>query len=106
MTLKEFVKAWKECESYDKFKDEFFEKYGIHKAEFDEIKFAAQQDYEWHDELLDYFLYRLGKNDSVAEQINTQFNYNKLDLNGQKRLLENDEFMINLEMLWLSQFDF
>lgn len=39
MTLKEFLQAWKECKN----NDELLAKYGVNKAEFDEIKCELEE---------------------------------------------------------------
>lgn len=76
MTLKDFLRAWKECEKYDeqnKFNDELREKYGVDIFEFDEIE-SELRDLKLQEFLLsmfyDYFLdelYNGNVNASILE---------------------------------------
>lgn len=109
MTLKEFLKAWKECKS----NDELFAKYGVNKAEFDEIKceleeLKLEEEWQkfWYDVLYDYFLERLKKEDINALQIKERFRLDDSKISNFKELSNNYGFVIALWELWDMQFDF
>lgn len=94
MTLKDFLKAWKECEKYDeqnKFNDELLEKYGVDMFEFDEIILELKDSNElkwWNEMLFDYFLEKAEKCDLVALAIKEKFRLDELDFIELRKLLQ------------------
>lgn len=109
MTLKEFLKAWRECKS----NDELLTKYGLNQTEFDEIKCELEElkweenwQEVWYDEFYDYFLERLKKEDINAIQIKEIFRLDDLKVSKSKELAKNYGFVIALWELWGMQFDF
>lgn len=103
MTLKEFVKAWKECKGADelnKLNDELREKYGIDMFEFDEIKWE-NSDLELQKYSLsmfyDYFLDELYSGNANANILEKRFKFGGASV---KEIIKRDnvgEIMIELE---------
>lgn len=103
MTLKDFLRAWKECEKYDeqnKFNDELREKYGVDIFEFDEIE-SELRDLKLQEFLLsmfyDYFLDELYNGNVNASILEEWFEFGGVSV---KEVMERDnvgEIMVELE---------
>ncbi|TQR60841.1 hypothetical protein [Campylobacter troglodytis] len=91
MTLKEFVKACKECKNNDernKLNDELRKKYGVDMFEFDEIgrEFKDLKWQEpWHFMLFDYFLDELHSRNYNALIIDERFKLGNSKFKEKKR---------------------
>lgn len=103
MTLKDFLRAWKECEKYDeqnKFNDELREKYGVDIFEFDEIE-SELRDLKLQEFLLsmfyDYFLDELYNGNVNANILEERFEFGGVSV---KEVMERDnvgEIIVELE---------
>lgn len=103
ITLKDFLRAWKECEKYDeqnKFNDELREKYGVDIFEFDEIE-SELRDLKLQEFLLsmfyDYFLDELYNGNVNASILEERFEFGGVSV---KEVMERDnvgEIMVELE---------
>lgn len=116
MTLKDFLKAWKECNKTHKngdlrrdkgkeCEDFLCENYGLKKDEFDEIMLELENSKElewWNDYLFEYFLDKIDENNPNALAIKERFKLDELSLAERKKLLENDNFISILDEFWQS----
>lgn len=111
MTLKDFLKARKECVKVhksgdlrrDKECEVFLRENGLKKDEFDEIILELKNSDAlkwWNEMLFDYLLEKAEKGDSVALAIKDKFNLDELSLAELKRLLRDDEFIGVLYEFW------
>ena len=129
MTLKDFLKAWKECAKThetqhetahetkaqnanlrrDKTKEcECFlrENYGINQADLNEI-INEIKDNEmckwWGEELFEYLLERAENGDENALEIKAKFKIDELNFAELKKLVQDNDFISILWEFWLSK---
>ena len=113
MTLKDFLKAWRECSKThkngdlrrDKECEDCCENEGVNQADLNEMIDEIQMDKEqkwWNEELFEYLLERAENGDKNALEIKAKFRLDELNFGELKRLLNSAEFISRLDEFWQS----